>query len=72
MANTETPFVLFRDSRGEWRWTLYSASRTRIADSAESYLKKEDVVRAIDQVCTVVSGSPAIWDPEVGNWINKI
>lgn len=35
-------FKLYKDSQGDWRWTLYAANRKKIADSAEGYTNTSD------------------------------
>jgi uncharacterized protein len=34
-------FVVYQDQANAWRWTLYAANNRKIADSGESYVRKE-------------------------------
>ena len=38
---------IYQDRRGDWRWRLRSSNGRIIADSAESYVKKGNVQRAV-------------------------
>ncbi len=40
-------FELFRDAAGHWRWRLRAANGEVIADSAESYVRREDCEHGI-------------------------
>jgi len=33
-------FIIFKDHRGEWRWTLRAKNGRKIADSGEGYKRK--------------------------------
>lgn len=68
MANEPKQFVLYRDSRNEWRWTLYAANGRKIADSAEGYFNRVDAIHAIRLVSSVATGAQ-IWDPALGSWV---
>ena len=43
-------FVLFQDSRYEWRWTLRAANHEPIAMASEGYTTKYNCRRSIDLV----------------------
>lgn len=45
-------FEKYRDSRGEWRWTLYAANNEPIAVSSEGYVREE----GCDHSITLVKG----------------
>lgn len=62
-------FVLYRDSRGEWRWTLYAANSKKIADSAEGYVNRLDAIRGARLVSSI-SHAAEIWEPAAGKWVN--
>lgn len=68
MANEPKQFVLYRDSRNEWRWTLYAQNGRKIADSSEGYINRADAIRGIGLVASIASGAP-IWDPAMGQWV---
>jgi uncharacterized protein YegP (UPF0339 family) len=43
-------FHLYRDTNGQYRWTLYAANHLKIANSGEGYLNKVDCLAAINLV----------------------
>jgi uncharacterized protein YegP (UPF0339 family) len=47
MAGT---FVIFKDSKGEYRWRLKAANGRIIADSGEGYVDKAGCKNGIDSV----------------------
>ena len=51
-------FKLYRDTRGEWRWTLYSSNGNKIADSGEGYVNKSDAQNGINLVKSTTSATP--------------
>ncbi|RDZ29313.1 YegP family protein [Lysobacter silvisoli] len=51
-------FKLYKDSQGDWRWTLYAANHRKIADSAEGYNKKSDCEDGIALVKSVMASTP--------------
>ena len=40
----------YQDSQREWRWALYAANNSRIADSSNGYRSMHDCKEAIEQV----------------------
>ena len=40
-------FELYKDGRGEWRWTLHASNGRKIADSGEGYTRKQNCEEAI-------------------------
>jgi uncharacterized protein YegP (UPF0339 family) len=46
-------FEIFKDHKAEWRWRLRSTNGNVIADSAESYARRQDCERGIE----IVKGS---------------
>lgn len=48
-------FELYRDAAGGWRWRLRTQNGNVVADSAESYVRREDCEHGID----LVKGSAA-------------
>ncbi|KQO78114.1 hypothetical protein ASF36_13855 [Methylobacterium sp. Leaf90] len=57
-------FEIYRDVKGEWRWTLYASNGRKIADSGEGYHNKADCEHGINLVrasggAAVREGSPA-------------
>lgn len=61
-------FVLYRDSRGEWRWTLYAENARKVADSAEGYINRSDAIHAI-RLVAALAAEAQVWDPQNGQWI---
>ena len=51
-------FVLYKDTAGYWRWTLYANNNKKIADSGESYYNKQDAAHGIALVASTNSGTP--------------
>jgi len=43
-------YVLYKDTAGYWRWTLYAANYKKIANSGEGYWNKSDCISAINLV----------------------
>lgn len=61
-------FVLYRDSRGEWRWTLYADNSRKIADCAEGYTNRADAIHGARLVAAIANNAP-IWEPSAGSWV---
>jgi uncharacterized protein YegP (UPF0339 family) len=40
-------FLIYRDSVGEWRWSLIAANGKTIADSGEGYVNQRDCINGI-------------------------
>lgn len=51
-------FKLYKDSAGEWRWTLYATNGRKIADSSEGYHNKSDAQNGIDLVKSTTASTP--------------
>ncbi len=47
-----------KDSRGEWRWTLYAANHEAIAVSSEGYVYERDCDHGINLVKSTSTGTP--------------
>lgn len=43
-------YHLYKDTAGQWRWTLYAANYRKIANSGEGYFNKVDCLAAINLV----------------------
>jgi uncharacterized protein YegP (UPF0339 family) len=43
-------FHIYRDVRNEWRWYLRAPNGTRLANSGEGYVRKNDCVLAIQHL----------------------
>jgi uncharacterized protein YegP (UPF0339 family) len=43
-------FETYKDRRGEWRWTLRAANGEPLADSAEGYRCRADMMRIINRL----------------------
>ncbi|PPU46812.1 hypothetical protein XarbCFBP7697_14260 [Xanthomonas arboricola] len=69
MAEHPKQFVVYKDAKGEWRWTLYAVNSKKIADSAEGYQRKADCVHGARLVAAVASdariwnGVEKVWEP---------
>lgn len=67
MANEVKQFVLYRDAKGEFRWTLYAANAKKIADSAEGYTTKANAIHGARLVASVAADA-AIWNGDEKKW----
>jgi len=45
-------FKVYKDRKGEWRWTLYAANGRKIADSAEGYKRSSQAYKMIWRIST--------------------
>lgn len=62
MSNRPFPsFWLYKDSKGEWRWTYHASNGLAIAVSSESYKRRVDCERSIE-IIQGSSSSPT-WMP---------
>lgn len=68
MSEAPKQFVLYRDARGEWRWTLYARNSRKIADSAEGYVSRQDAIEGARLVAAIASDAP-IWVPQENRWV---
>lgn len=41
-------YVMYKDTAGHWRWTLYAANHKKISDSAEGYWNESDCQHGLD------------------------
>lgn len=68
MADAPKQFVLYKDTKGEWRWSLYAPNSLKIADSAEGYNNRADCIHGARLVAAVSSGA-SIWDFTAQAWV---
>ncbi|BCH18861.1 YegP family protein [Mesorhizobium sp. L-2-11] len=62
MADRPFPsFWLYKDARGEWRWTFHATNREPIAVSSEGYVRKADCRHGIDLIA--VGTNWPVWSP---------
>ncbi len=54
-------YIIYKDRKGEWRWTLRAANHRKIANAGEGYRRRRDCVKAI----RLVSGSRPV---ELRGW----
>lgn len=47
-------FKIYRDKLGAFRWSLLASNDRIFADSGESYLRREDVLRAVASLQTSI------------------
>lgn len=67
MATRPFPsFWIYRDNRGEWRWTYEASNGKTIAVSSEGYIRKSDCERGI-ALMKASSNSP-VWIPEIDKY----
>jgi uncharacterized protein YegP (UPF0339 family) len=64
MAQRPYPsYWIYRDARGEWRWTYEASNAETIAVSSEGYKRKADCERGIELM--KASYSSPVWIPNV-------
>jgi uncharacterized protein YegP (UPF0339 family) len=68
MSQAPKQFVLYKDAKGEWRWTLYAVNAKKIADSAEGYKNRADCIHGARLVAAVSTGA-GIWDSAAQSWV---
>jgi len=49
-------FYVYRDNRGEWRWTLKAGNNRTIADSGEGYQNERDCRAMVTWIKANASG----------------
>lgn len=59
-------FCLYQDKGGKWRWRLCAKNRKVVADSAESYASKTNVIRAVRRFMAQIAGANRFTVEEVG------
>lgn len=47
-------FIIYKDIKGEYRWTLEARNGKKIADSAEGYKRKTQVVKMVNKITVMV------------------
>lgn len=62
-ARTYPSYWLYKDNRGEWRWTYEASNGRTIAVSSEGYNKRVDCERSIE-IMQDTKDSPT-WYPAV-------
>ena len=67
MAGEPKQFVLYKDAKGEWRWSLYAANSKIIADGSEGYANKADAIHGIGLVAAIATGA-GIWNGTDQKW----
>jgi uncharacterized protein YegP (UPF0339 family) len=60
-------FVIYKDTKGEWRWQLLAANNKIIADSAEGYVNKADCKHGASLVASIAIGA-AFWNRDTQAW----
>lgn len=62
MANRTYPsYWMYKDNRGEWRWTYHARNGEAIAVSSEGYNKRVDCERSIEIM--KASYNSEVWFP---------
>lgn len=63
MADRSYPsYAIYRDNRGEWRWSYEAVNGETIAVSSEGYNRRGDCERAIE-IMRNCAASP-VWEPD--------
>jgi uncharacterized protein YegP (UPF0339 family) len=60
-------FILYNDSRGEWRWTLRSTNHEAICVSSEGYTAKQGAMHSI-AIVKAGAASAKTYDDSVKTW----
>jgi uncharacterized protein YegP (UPF0339 family) len=68
MAEHPKQFVIYKDARNEWRWTLYAANSRKIADGAEGYQNRADCIHGARLVAAIATAAP-LWDRTAQAWV---
>lgn len=68
MTGAPKQFVLYKDTKGEYRWTLYAENSKKLADSGEGYKNRADCLHGINLVISAVIGT-GIWDHDKQEWV---
>jgi uncharacterized protein YegP (UPF0339 family) len=60
-------FILYKDNRGEWRWTFRSSNHEAICASSEGYTSKQG---ALHGIALVKQGAAAarVYDDTTKTW----
>lgn len=67
MSEAPIQFAIYKDARGEWRWTLYAKNARKIADGAEGYKNKADCIHGLRLVAAVASNA-GVWNVDDQKW----
>jgi uncharacterized protein YegP (UPF0339 family) len=43
-------FVVYKDSAGEWRWTLRARNGRKVADGAEGYRRQSSIIAMLVKI----------------------
>jgi len=60
-------FILYKDQKGEWRWTLRAANHEPICVSSEGYTTKQGALHSINLVKSGAA-SAKIYDETTKTW----
>jgi uncharacterized protein YegP (UPF0339 family) len=60
MAMKDPRFKIYQDRSKQWRWKLQQRNSKIIADSAESYTRFDDVVRAVRRVIATAKAADIV------------
>lgn len=61
-------FILYKDNKGEWRWTFRAANHEAICVSSEGYTSKQGAVHGIALVKTGAA-SAKTYDDSTKTWM---
>lgn len=67
MTGHPKQFVIYKDAKGEWRWTLFAENSKTIADGAEGYKNKGDCVAGLRLVAAIASNA-SVWNRDAKAW----
>lgn len=62
-------FYLYKDTRGEWRWSFNAANHKKVADSGEGYINRQDAINGINLVRNNAASSK-ILDATTSTYVN--
>jgi uncharacterized protein YegP (UPF0339 family) len=50
MSESLPNFEVYKDAKGEWRWSLRAPNRKIVADSSEGYTSKQGCLDAVQRI----------------------
>lgn len=56
---------IYKDRKQQWRWRLVSSNGRIMADSAESYTRKDDAMRAAHRFRKAAGSATIVYDEQI-------
>ena len=61
-------FIIYKDGKGEWRWTYRAANHEPIAVSSEGYVRRENCLHGINLVKSGAA-TAKVYDDDKKSWL---